>query len=153
MSKNISDNTGISLGLTFIVLGIVVQFAFLNYEIALWIATILISIGIAGLGIEIGKNPYGTGFQDIGVGVLFFLPSFLSLFYFSNTMLRIVLLFPLMVGIFGIIKGLIDQFNIRSGEKQKKETVKIDSRGTLEIVFSLVGFISNILTIVAFFMS
>ena len=117
MSKEDLGNTGLSLGLTFIVLGIIIQFVFLDYELALWIATFLIGFGIAGMGIEIEKTNSGKGFDSIGVGTLFFLPSFLSLFNFSNVWIKIILMIPLMIGIFGIILGISKQINLRKNNK------------------------------------
>ena len=121
MSKEDLGNTGLSLGLTFIVLGIIIQFVFLDYELALWIATFLIGFGIAGMGIEIEKTNSGKGFDSIGVGTLFFLPSFLSLFNFSNVWIKIILMIPLMIGIFGIILGISKQINLRKNNKNIKE--------------------------------
>lgn len=151
MSKEDLGNTGLSLGLTFIVLGIIIQFVFLDYELALWIATFLIGFGIAGMGIEIEKTNSGKGFDSIGVGTLFFLPSFLSLFNFSNVWIKIILMIPLMIGIFGIILGISKQINLRKNNKNIKENSILNTGKKIEIFFSLIGFISNIVTIIAFF--
>lgn len=151
MSKEDLGNTGLSLGLTIIVLGIIIQFVFLDYELALWIATFLIGFGIAGMGIEIEKTNSGKGFDSIGVGTLFFLPSFLSLFNFSNVWIKIILMIPLMIGIFGIILGISKQINLRKNNKNIKENSILNTGEKIEIFFSLIGFISNIVTIIAFF--
>ena len=138
MSKEDLGNTGLSLGLTFIVLGIIIQFVFLDYELALWIATFLIGFGIAGMGIEIEKTNSGKGFDSIGVGTLFFLPSFLSLFNFSNVWIKIILMIPLMIGIFGIILGISKQINLRKNNKNIKENSILNTGEKIEIFFSLI---------------
>lgn len=151
MKENNLDKDGISVGLTLIVLGAIIQFVFLNYELALWIATLSIGIGIAAVGFEIEKTPHGKGFDSIGVGVLFILLSFLSLLKFSNVWIRIIILLPLMIGIFGIFSGIIKQIEIKRNKPKTEGKSFLNTRLSIELLFSCVGLISNIVTIIAFF--
>lgn len=151
MKENNLDKDGISVGLTFIVLGAIIQFVFLNYELALWIATLLIGIGIAAVGLGIEKTPHGKGFDSIGVGVLFILPSFLSILKFPNIWIRIIVLLPLMLGIFGIFSGIIKQIEIKRNKPKTEGKSFLNTRLSIELLFSCVGLISNIVTIIAFF--
>ncbi len=153
-----SRETGIGLGLAFIILGIIIQFVFFGNDIAIWGATIAIAVGIGflGLSLEANEDPK-NGWSDIGVGALFFLPGFLGVFYFSSTVIKLLCLLPLLVGIFGIVLGIVKQSNIsqKLDNPSTKETNTADTnssqRSILGIIITLTGFLSNIATIISIF--
>ena len=158
MSKNSKETNesmedGLGLGLALIILGIIIQFVFWGNDIALWGATICIAAGPAFLGnaLEENKEPK-TGLDDIGVGILIFLPSFLGLFYFSNTFIKILFLLPLIFGLFGILRGTIKQSKNDSSTKIAKPNDTTDSsKKIISVVVSITGFLSNVATIIALF--
>lgn len=156
MDKKLNNNTldfnGLSLGLVFIVTGILIPFFFQNSPIPVWIATLFIGGGIAGIGIEAEETTNGKGFSSIGIGALFLLFSLLFLVTFTNTILKIIGFIILIIGLFGFFNGLFENLNIKREPKKVSDKKSESSPPVLKkipwnSIFAFTGFIVNILLI------
>lgn len=153
MAKNEIDNNGLSLGLTFVILGFILQIIFWGNDIFIWVSVILIGFGIAGIGMEFEKVVKNSGGASFGVGVLFLLFSFLGVTFFDSVWLKIIFVFPMMFGIYGVISGSLLYKKIRENVEVKnvKDKKEIPNFISLENVASIIAIISSISTIIANF--
>lgn len=150
---------GLSLALAFIIGGIVIPFFFDLTGWTIWSSTVLISIGICGVCFEAGELPRGEGFADIGMGVLFFLPSLLALLQFSNVIVKGIAILGLVFGVFGMLNGVITQYKVRqhawNQAQEKSEELEMEPYGAsgqlwLETLVTLSGFVLNVLAIISY---
>lgn len=156
MNKKINNDTpdysGFSLGLVFIVTGILIPFFFQNSPIPVWVATLFIGGGIAGIGIETEENTYRKGFSSIGIGAFFLLFSLLFLVTFTNTILKIIGFIILVIGLYAFFIGLFENLNIKKEHKKpldKKSELSpsILKKISWNSIFAFTGFVVNILLI------
>ena len=120
---------------------------------------VLFVMGIVGSFVELGKLKYIKGFDDIGIGLLFFVP-WLFIYFLSNSICVNSIGFILLIlGVYGIILGIIkivvSLFYLSSKEENKfkyvgKNIIKAIPAfvnlifivfSTLKIIFEIKGII------------
>ncbi|MGY3703707.1 hypothetical protein BW731_10690 [Vagococcus martis] len=160
MKEDKNSGVGFSLALAIIVVGIVLPIVFKQTLITTVFSVVLVSVGVAGLGIELESFDNGKGFASIGIGILFLVPA-ISLFFINSTLIKIVGVLLLLIGVFGTFVGVSEQITVRNSKKTTKEvtkeiksTDKSISKGMIpnvKILFfilgALAGFIANLVTI------
>lgn len=102
--------SGYTLAITFVGIGIFLLNNldyFGNKTVSVVILSIFSIIGIVGTFIELGKNKEIKGFEDIGVGLVFFIPWLLIYLLGHNVLWNIVGFILLIIGVYGIVGGCI----------------------------------------------
>lgn len=143
-----SSINGIALGTAFVMLSIfVVYFKIFNNTIAeKFIAVILLELGIAGTLTEIGriKKEDIKGLDDLIVGVLLTVVSVVVILKFRNVALNIGLFIVLLLGSYGMIRGILEILYSLKLQRRKSNNVKIE---IMKIVVAVTEFISLIVVI------
>lgn len=157
MEKDVmKDSSGASLGVTFVILGVIVQFVFVEYNLAIWIATFLIGLGISGLGMEMDKVNPVAGYGNFGIGFSGVMFGVLLLNYFDSVGIKILAMFVLLFGFYALITGSFAAFIYEKESKDNKDNELDDSQNEvklyvvkfIKIVVGIVGFLSNLSTVI-----
>lgn len=157
-----SSETGYAIGCGFIILGIIIQIVFWGSSISLWLSTISVAFGItfAVTTLDDNNDPK-KGYEELGIGIGIFSPSLLGLIFFSNPLAKIPFILIFVLGITLAIQGVIKLFKIHQKEKSSTETSeklikeKADNsfKKLFVAFFTVVALLSNLVTIVAFFIN
>ena len=142
-----SSINGIALGTAFVMLSIfVVYFKIFNTIAEKFIAVILLELGIAGTLTEIGriKKEDIKGLDDLIVGVLLTVVSVVVILKFRNVALNIGLFIVLLLGSYGMIRGILEILYSLKLQRRKSNNVKIE---IMKIVVAVTEFISLIVVI------
>lgn len=143
-----SSINGIALGTAFVMLSIfVVYFKIFNNTIAeKVIAVTLLVFGIAGTLTEIGriKKEDIKGLDDLIVGLLLTILSVVIILKFRNATLNIGLFIVLLLGSYGMIRGILEVFYSLKIQRRKSNNVKIE---IMKSVVAITEFISLIVVI------
>jgi hypothetical protein len=136
--------SGFGLAFAFIILAIFVYLS-PEYFNSYWVSTIVSSFcmifGIIGLGTELNKlnnDESNLGFDDLGIGLAFFIIWSVIYYNFQIIWLNYILLVILLIGLYGICTGLASIIhNIFSSDSRTKMAIKIPI-GLLQVVATLV---------------
>lgn len=143
---------GISLGLVFIITGIILPLFFFSKGL-LVVCSILISLGIAALGIELEKVERGHGFSDFLLGIGFLLSGISIVLLFPNFVIKIISLILIVIGLYGSILGILKLINQIKNDTNYLPEIN-SSSSKIKIIYSailsLTGFIANIVTVISF---
>lgn len=150
-SEKIDDNiNGYSIGLTFIAVALFLMWKqeYLLSEIATQIvATIIGLFGIGVCSVQLGKSTTIKGFDDFGIGLLFFLTWLICYVKLNWFFINLLGLAALIFGTYGITKGIIEicysvvtNIIINSVEKPKTTRIK-------EVFLLITQFFGLILTV------
>lgn len=156
MEKEEKFFQGMGLGSALIAAGIALPFLFPN-KITLVIATILIGSGISGFGIELDQIHSTKNNTNTFLGITFLLIGSASLLLFTNLLTKILFLVFLIIGIFGLVQGVLDTVNKKkkhtNTEKNNEQIIIQKKKLNLGYLFSSVGFIADITSIILFLRS
>ena len=111
IKKNDEFFKGIGLVAALVVCGVLIPILFQGIG-GIIIGTIIVVIGICGLGIELDKL-YNSGYTNIFLGLGFILLGILAIFLFPNVLTKIFFLLTLMFGVFGFISGITELFTLK----------------------------------------
>lgn len=143
-----SSINGIALGTAFVMLSIFVVYfkIFNNTIVEKVIAVILLAFGIAGTLTEIGriKKEDIKGVDDLIVGLLLTVFSVVVILKFRNVALNIGLFIVLLLGSYGMIRGILEILYSLKLQRRKSNNVKIE---IMKIVVAITEFISLIVVI------
>ncbi len=147
-----SSINGIALGTAFVMLSIfVVYFKIFNNTIAeKVIAVTLLVFGIAGTLTEIGriKKEDIKGLDDLIVGLLLTILSVVIILKFRNATLNIGLFIVLLLGSYGMIRGILEVFYSLKIQRRKSNNVKIEIMKSVVAITEFVSLIVVILQLV-----
>ena len=102
--------SGYTLAITFIGIGIFLLNNldyFGNKVVSIVVLSIFSFVGVIGTFIELGKNKEIKGFDDIGVGLFFFIPWLLIYNLGQKLWLNIIGFIFLIIGVYGLVRGCI----------------------------------------------
>lgn len=147
--------SGYTLAITFVGIGIFLLNNldyFGNKIVSIVILSIFSFIGIIGTFIELGKNKEIKGFDDIGMGMFFFIPWFLIYFFGQRLWLNIVGFIFLIIGVYGLVGGCIKIvvsfiINEKSSDNKLKKIITTFFK-LLPSIASFILVICNILKII-----
>lgn len=147
--------SGYTLGITFVGIGIFLLNNldyFGNKVVSIIILSLFSFIGIIGTFIELGKGKILKGFDDIAIGLFFFIPWLLIYIFGQNILLNIFGFVLLMIGIYGLVGGIIkimvSLFFENQTSDNKVKNIVISFFKTLPAIASFVLVVCNILKII-----
>lgn len=148
---------GIALIAAFVIVGVAMPLMFRNIPVML-LGTLFIFFGIAGMGIELDKIFGKVGYTEMFLGLGFVLLGIAIVILFPNVVTKILCILLLLVGVFGFIVGLAKRLSQKKEQTFVKEKIpKAEKKKFFALVMSVIvgitGFIANICTILAFFIS
>ncbi|AJA48650.1 hypothetical protein CPAST_c25810 [Clostridium pasteurianum DSM 525 = ATCC 6013] len=144
--KNTKDE--LALSFSFLIIGLYFVFIpkfFGNEFITRTVSIIVILIGILGLTIELNKiieKHKIIGFDDFGVGLILVIITQLLHYYFLYIWLNVLFSFILLLGIFGLVRGLITIIGNMSINKPSIKNMLIKA---LIIISQIIAFIAALL--------
>ena len=131
--------------LCYLYLLFILRYLILQYS-RKFIAVILLGLGIAGTLTEIGriKKADMKGLDDLIVGLLLTVVSVVVILKFRNVALNIGLFIVLLLGSYGMIRGILEILYSLKLQRRKSNNVKIE---IMKIVVAVTEFISLIVVI------
>lgn len=120
---------GLSLGVTFVIIALLVWFGnlFHNKIAEMIFAMIMLFIGIAGTFLEVEKaNKELKGFGDFGMGTVFSGLAIFLIFKFNIIFLNILCVIILIFGIYCLVSGLLKIIYSMKWQRRKTENRKIE---------------------------
>ena len=102
--------SGYTLAITFVGIGIFLLNNldyFGNKTVSIVILSIFSFLGIVGTFIELGKNKEIKGFDDLGIGLFFFIPWLLIFLLGHKLWLNVIGFILLILGVYGLVGGAI----------------------------------------------
>ena len=147
--------SGYTLAITFVGIGVFLLNNldyFGNNIVSIVILSIFSFIGIIGTFIELGKNKEIKGFDDIGMGLFFFIPWLLIYIFGQKLWLNIIGFILLIMGVYGLVGGVIKivvsfVINDKSSNNKFKKII-ITFFKLLPAIASFILVICNILKII-----
>lgn len=116
----------------------------------LFISTLIVAIGIAGIGIEITNLTHKNKFQYFSMGLSFILISVYFVTIVNNFLGRAIFLIISFFGLFSIIFSIVKMI-FENKTKTIKVTKKLNIWKIASAIFELTGFVANMMTILAKF--
>ena len=155
IKKNDEFFKGKGLVAALVVCGVLIPILFQGIG-GIIIGTIIVVIGICGLGIELDKL-YNSGYTNIFLGLGFILLGILAIFLFPNVLTKIFFLLTSLFGVFGFISGITELFTLKKNNSQKiinDHILKTKSKNIFNLIISIIvgftGFIANIFQILEY---
>ena len=147
--------SGYTLAITFVGIGIFLLNNldyFGNKTVSIVILSIFSFIGIVGTFIELGKNKEIKGFDDLGIGLFFFIPWLLIFLFGHKLWLNVIGFILLILGVYGLVGGAIKilvsfVINDKSGNNKFKKIIITFFR-LLPAIASFILVVCNILKII-----
>lgn len=147
--------SGYSLAITFIGIGIFLLNNlnyFGNKTISIVILSVFSIIGVIGTFIELGKSTEIKGIDDIGAGLVFFVPWLLIYLFAKKNWLNILGFILLVIGVYGIVTGIIkvfvSMFYKRNTNENIFKNISINFLKVLPAIASFILVIFNIIKII-----
>ena len=151
-SEKIDDAiNGFSIGITFILVALFLFWKkdYLLTNIATQIVSIIVGLfGFCMCAIQLGKSSTVKGFDDLGLGLFFFVIWLICYVKINSFWLNLILLVLLVAGTYGIVRGVIEIiYSIFSTNKKTKTTRVKEIFLLITQFFGLILTVLNILKI------
>ena len=144
-----SSINGFALGISFVLLALFVEYfkIFNNAIVEIVVAIVLLVLGIAGTVTEIGriKKDDIRGLDDLMLGIFLAVVSIIVILKIHNVYYNIGLFVILLLGTFGMVKGLLEVLYSLKLRKRKSKNAKVE---IMKIIVALTEIIALIVAII-----
>ena len=157
-SEKVDDAiNGYSLGISFVLISLFFFWQdtyLLNIGVTQATDTIIGIIGLCALAVQLNKSASIKGFDDFGIGLTFVLLWLVCYVKLNLFWLNFLLIFPLILGVYGTIRGIIEiaySFFIRTvaNKDDKSKTTRI--KEVFLLITQIFGLILTVLNILKMF--
>lgn len=145
---------GYALAISFIGIGVFLLNNldyFGNKAVSTVILSIFSIIGLMGTFIELGKSTIIKGLDDLGVGLLFFIPWLLIYIFGKAIWLNVLGFFLLVIGVYGMVAGfikvIVSIFYQNTSKERKVKNISINFLKALPAIASFILVVFNIIKI------
>lgn len=143
---------GYALAITFIIIGLFLLNNldyFGNNVVSIVILSIFTFIGVVGTFTELSKNKAVKGLDNLGIGIVFFIPWLLLYILVNNVWINIACFIFLIIGSYFFIYGTIKiGYSIMNNAKESNKATKIIIKDIFKILPALASFVLVIFNII-----